>query len=129
MPVLVTCKQCGKPTIIAAQEASNGAIQMGRWCLACCVWSLDSRGRQWIPHYEFEDIGVYPIVLSLKTGAPCCIVGCTETSIEDHHFAPKEFFGADEAENWPRGWLCVRHHHLWHNTINKAKDENACRRS
>ena len=39
---------------------------------------------------------------------------CGERGAELHHWAPKAIFGKDEAEHWPKDWLCPKCHAFWH---------------
>lgn len=48
-------------------------------------------------------------------------VRCGKRESELHHWAPKEIFGKDEAETWPKDYLCVPCHILWHDTINSHR--------
>jgi hypothetical protein len=41
---------------------------------------------------------------------------CQGTDIQLHHWAPKCLFG-DEAELWPKSYLCRDHHNMWHTGI------------
>jgi hypothetical protein len=50
---------------------------------------------------------------------PECAV-CGELAAELHHWAPRSMFGKDEAELWPRSWLCTTHHQQWHNVMRVA---------
>lgn len=43
----------------------------------------------------------------------CSVDRCAEPGTEDHHFAPKNVFGAD-ADRWPIAPLCHEHHREWH---------------
>jgi hypothetical protein len=47
----------------------------------------------------------------------CEYLGCSDPA-ELHHFAPRNWFGWDEAENWPMSWLCPAHHREWHRRMN-----------
>ncbi|HLS01784.1 MAG TPA: hypothetical protein VK054_07385, partial [Beutenbergiaceae bacterium] len=47
---------------------------------------------------------------------PCCVVGCGLPETEQHHFAPRNIFGA-EADNWPVLPLCRNHHAEWHDRM------------
>lgn len=44
---------------------------------------------------------------------PPCIV-CGQADTELHHFAPTALFGWQEAERWPKDWLCRDCHTRWH---------------
>jgi hypothetical protein len=57
---------------------------------------------------------------SIPTGAdyrsnnpPCARCGAIGT--EEHHWAPKAFF--EDAEEWPKSYLCKKCHDLWHLTL------------
>ena len=55
------------------------------------------------------------------TASPVCVV-CGQPASELHHWAPRAVFGKDEAETWPRSWLCAGHHQQWHNAMRVALD-------
>lgn len=44
---------------------------------------------------------------------PCIVLNCGLKPTEQHHFAPRNTFGAD-ADLWPVLPLCVAHHREWH---------------
>ncbi len=44
--------------------------------------------------------------------ARCIVRGCEADDVELNHFAPQAIFGPD-ADLWPTGYLCVRHHREW----------------
>lgn len=48
------------------------------------------------------------------TYPPCVVLGCGAVPTELHHFAPRNTFGADEADRWPVLPLCPPHHREWH---------------
>lgn len=52
---------------------------------------------------------------------PCAV--CGEPATELHHWAPRAIFGKQEAERWPRSWLCAGHHEQWHIGMNAALDD------
>jgi hypothetical protein len=60
----------------------------------------------------------------------CEYIGCGQPA-ELHHFAPRNWFGFEEADNWPTAWLCPMHHKEWHRRMNgyrqfaKSIDERA----
>ena len=41
---------------------------------------------------------------------------CGTKGAEQHHWAPGYLFG-NEAEKWPKGWLCPSCHARWHRVI------------
>lgn len=46
----------------------------------------------------------------------CSVYDCDRPGVEQHHWAPRERFGAD-AGLWPSSALCTEHHQLWHDRI------------
>lgn len=42
---------------------------------------------------------------------------CGSRDCERHHWAPKAIFGPDEAEQWPKDYLCKECHDLWHSKV------------
>ena len=42
-----------------------------------------------------------------------CVV-CGERKAELHHWAPKFLFGGEQAELWPKDFLCKKCHDEWH---------------
>jgi hypothetical protein len=45
---------------------------------------------------------------------------CGERGVDLHHTAPKEWFGAEEAERWPIQHLCPTCHRTWHEAAERA---------
>ena len=117
------CKRCGAETRqeISCRVVGNGAEHFGWWCLRCRWWTERSGGGIWISRTALEIAGVdasaAPVVERL--GQPRC-ARCGARGAEEHHWAPKGLFGGDEAERWPRDFLCKRCHDLWHRTVTPA---------
>ncbi|HET7128947.1 MAG TPA: hypothetical protein VFJ93_07725 [Gaiellaceae bacterium] len=93
------------------RRASNGAIQVIWSCERCDYVSSP------IPDYVSRAAGIeiaqLPIVIDYAGQFGRCIVrGCESDDVELNHFGPRAIFGA-EAENWPMGYLCRRHHREW----------------
>ena len=42
---------------------------------------------------------------------------CGERGAELHHWAPRALFGKDEADQWPKDYLCVTCHRRWHQLV------------
>jgi hypothetical protein len=90
---------------------AGGRISHRMRCMACGTMSSNLPINQWrawgITDVAFTDIrepGTYD---------PCVVTGCQQPGREEHHFAPRNTFG-DEADHWPTGALCRKHHHEWH---------------
>jgi hypothetical protein len=91
---------------------ASGIIQL-IWCCSQCDYRSSP-----VPHYLAESMGI-PNIRSLPTISSyaglfgrCIVHGCESDEVELNHFAPRAIFGQD-AENWPTGYLCVRHHREW----------------
>lgn len=52
-----------------------------------------------------------------RTGPDNRCARCGERASELHHWAPRAIFGQDEAERWPKDYLCKPCHDLWHKTV------------
>jgi hypothetical protein len=99
----------------AKLRAANGGWRCGFYCWDCGQWILkyaDQAG-VWLPN-ELFDVDVLPVV---EYAQQRICEHCKQLEFcEEHHYAPKEFFG-DDADNWPTGWLCVECHERWHERI------------
>lgn len=71
-------------------------------------------------HLTPKQIEALPVIMPDASNR--CVV-CGERKAERHHWAPKEIFGADEAERWPKDYLCVPCHLKWHDTINSFRSK------
>lgn len=78
---------------------------------------------------RFEEFKVYsraevphpeqlPLVRDEIYSRPPCEV-CGSFGTEEHHWAPREFFGW-EAYHWPTSFLCRPCHARWHRTMREA---------
>lgn len=95
----------------ALRRAANGSLQVTWQCLTCSYRSSA------LPHELLAELGVDIRALPIREDyaglyARCVVRGCEAEDVELHHFAPRAIFGAD-AESWPQGYLCVRHHREW----------------
>lgn len=64
-----------------------------------------------------RQVGRTVITLPPPERHACAVTGCTSTAVEKHHWAPREIWGTDTADLWPTSYLCIRHHHEWHETM------------
>ena len=60
--------------------------------------------------YKIENIPLLPV----DEDTPHCEI-CGQQGAELHHYAPQHLF--DNADDWPKGYLCVKHHREWHDKI------------
>jgi hypothetical protein len=126
MNVLVICSQRHENRWLertAAQLsltiAGNGGYQVRPWCDECGRWATGS-----VPLATLRARGIEPAELQLVDDyrgllGRCSHRGCEREAVEDHHFAPLAVFGP-EADDWPRGLLCVEHHVEWHRRVEVA---------
>lgn len=95
--------------------ASNG-VSMVFW--ECQVHHGNIKAGKWIPHKELAkcgiDIEILTIVENYDNDFTCVV--CGEKGCELHHFAPRYLFG-DAAEDWPKEYLCRKHHAQWHDLV------------
>jgi len=97
---------------LGVRIAGNGSYQVVDVCPNCDQQSGP------VPHGRLGALGLavadLAVVADYRGGiGRCCKRGCDREAVEDHHFAPRAAFGA-EADEWPRGLLCVEHHIEWH---------------
>jgi hypothetical protein len=65
------------------------------------------------------------IAVNNRANVSCQVRNCNEYGVENHHWAPKEIFGKFNAEDWPTGDLCRKHHEEWHKKIAEYQRLNA----
>ena len=102
------------------KRSCNGAWRVGWFCAACrrFVKVADERGL-WLSKKVLAERGIklsdVPIERydTLETCGHCKRIEFCEW----HHYAPKEMFGDEDAEDWPQGYLCVDCHEYWHDRM------------
>lgn len=55
-----------------------------------------------------------PLKRDRTNEAPICVRCAASTGTELHHWAPVGIFGFDDAESWPKDYLCRECHTQWH---------------
>jgi hypothetical protein len=96
----------------------NNAI--GLWCDRCKTWTTKKEyGVQWLPrghaalaNVDVEHLPEIGLRIYRRCQGPCGQLA----QCEEHHVAPKAFFG-DEAAQWPTLWFCRHCHDRWHSTL------------
>lgn len=65
-------------------------------------------------HLTEEQIELLPIIMPnlYSRCAKCGARGC-----EEHHWAPIGIFGREEADKWPKDFLCKTCHDEWHRMV------------
>jgi len=117
------CARCNRSTRqeISRRVAGNGAEHFGWWCLECRWWVQSKGGGIWIDKGLLErtgvDLSLAPVVEHLDQ--PRC-ARCGARGAEEHHWVPQAMFGAEEANRWPKDFLCKRCHDQWHRLVTPA---------
>lgn len=116
------CKNCKVQTsfILHRQFFANGSVNFVWVCSRCNQRNPDRSKDFFIPagkvrqHMDEKAIEELPVIM------PDCsnrCVRCGNRTAELHHWAPKFKFGKDEAELWPKDYLCRSCHDQWHKTM------------
>ena len=118
---LLPCPKCGQITKqeLVKRITTSGAEFYGRWCPVCKWWANPGTwiSKELLIQHGLDLANIRTAILdSSQRCSKCGLRGA-----ELHHWAPKELFGANEAENWPKDYLCVSCHQTWHKTINKKR--------
>lgn len=81
-----------------------------------CGYNLKGSG-QWISKkvIPLEILESLPTLDDYKDNLPPCAV-CGERGVQLHHWAPKELF-PETFEDWPKSYLCKKHHDEWHGIV------------
>jgi len=115
------CQRCAQVTRqeISCQVNANGSECFGWWCLVCEGWTerRDSTG-YWIAKEELARIGIDFTALRVvrQLDQPRC-ARCGARGAEEHHWAPQGIFGKQEADRWPKDFLCKVCHDEWHRMV------------
>lgn len=73
----------------------------------------------WLGSQGYSMLDEMPIDEDLRDhGVRCARCGVVGTEL--HHWAPKEWVGADEADRWPMAELCRPCHRTWHRAAELA---------
>ena len=102
---------------VRKRQFCNGSEHAGWFCLECRRFFVKAGERgMWLPKTRF-DLADLPLE---EYGQQEVCGHCGETLFcEEHHYGPRNNFGRDDAELWPKGWLCVDCHELWHARMNQ----------
>ena len=114
------CRRCesDQDHTLARNNTLSGAVQVGLICSSCNGWTVDRRGRLWIPLAEVRQAGYdpdeLPIAITISPSVRCA--RCGARGVEEHHWAPRAIFGPD-AERWPKDYLCGSCHTEWNRAV------------
>lgn len=115
-----TCRNCKikREGILHQHLGQNGALRYTWVCSACKTRGCFGAYEKVLGFLSQEQIDALPIIMP-DTFSRCVKCGNRDSAL--HHWAPKEIFGLDEAELWPKDYLCDKCHILWHEKINSAR--------
>ena len=111
------CPRCARATRqeISCRLSASHAEHFGWWCLECRWWTPSRNGGIWIARELLVthgvDLALAPVV-EVMNGKRCA--RCGHRGAEEHHWAPRGIFGPEEAETWPKDYLCKECHDGWH---------------
>lgn len=112
----LTCRACYTVEIVLGKTVmGSGAFHVKAVC-PNCGHNLKGSG-QWVSKkvVPLEILESLPILDDFSIQLPPCEV-CGEKGVELHHWAPKELF-PETFEDWPKSYLCKKHHDEWHNAV------------
>jgi len=72
---------------------------------------------RWMGVHGYSDLWELPTRNDYRTEQSCEV--CEASDVELHHWAPREWF-QQEAEKWPKGYLCKGCHRYWHEVAERA---------
>ncbi len=105
------CPRCNNDCVIYAQINANGAHVVAERCPVCRTAPDPKKVFLSVKDYDWYSL---PMFQDNSKDAPACVVmGCGNKGTELHHFAPRHLF-KQEAEDYPKGYLCSYHHSHWH---------------
>lgn len=118
------CKHCKVTTFkqLHRQQFNNGSWHYIWVCQGCRHPMASKTGGMFIPHelvmerLTVEELNDLPLLMPDLFNR--CVV-CGNRHAELHHWGPKYLFG-EEAEKWPKDYLCKGCHEFWHTKIKEA---------
>ena len=111
------CPRCARATRqeISCRLSASHAEHYGWWCLECRWWTPSKNGGVWIRKELLlergVDLSLVPVVERMEQ--PRC-ARCGMRGGEEHHWAPRAIFSQEEADRWPKDFLCKPCHDEWH---------------
>lgn len=82
------------------------------------VSHTDPKLLHWMGKRGYSTIEELPVLRDERPATTC--ERCGARGVETHHWAPKEWFGPEEAERWPTAELCRTCHQVWHWAAERA---------
>lgn len=116
------CLNCKRETkfVLHIHFSENGAQKFLWVCPVCNRHNPAADKQHFIPKELIEQNLTPEQIKNLPPILPpfyarCSV--CGERGVSEHHWAPKSIFGKDEAEKWPKDFLCIKHHCEWHSKV------------
>lgn len=125
IPLAFRCKACNSGQVQRVKNRiGNGSFQVWDMCLTC---GKNARGSAiYIPQKQMGTLLTdIPLFTDYTLTAPPCIICGSREGTENHHFAPRHIF--EDAEQWPQGNLCTKHHKEWHTKITAHVMNDNCK--
>ena len=113
------CKSCEHETTskLVRNVTASGISQVWYQCIFC-LGNVEGVGSAFVKHTELKskniEINLLPIINDYRDSNRVCFV-CGERDCELHHYAPRHLF--TNADSWPTGYLCKKHHDQWHKIV------------
>ena len=111
------CQRCNRITRqeVSCRVSANAAEHYGWWCLECNWWTTAKNGGNWIAKETLlaHGLDLSALRVTERIEQPRC-AKCGARGAEEHHWAPQAMFGKDEANRWPKDFLCKACHDEWH---------------
>ena len=125
---LPDCSACGStgllfpvdgPTVEFVKAGAPNAFRIAAWCHRCQrnlqVRMPNGKTGLWAAKELFtsSELDAMPWLESRDAKQRCPICAGYFVALENHHLAPREFFG-EECELWPKVAVCRGCHERWH---------------
>jgi hypothetical protein len=114
------CSSCG---FLRSWEVRRCVNQAGQETFVFVCSACGTRTRHFVPKRAVAAVGIEPEDIE-PTGLRHTCEVCGAEGAESHHWAPSFIFG-DEADRWPRSFLCVPCHVRWHSLVTPQMGSNS----
>lgn len=109
------CQRCGGEAKLFQHVFRNGKRHVTLRCSRCNA-NCDPLHRPFVPIPPGVNVETLPVLYDDRSAEYSC-ERCGAIGAELHHWAPKVVFGKDEANDWPKSWLCPACHEEWASKI------------
>lgn len=115
------CSNCKNAiSAVLHKNISRSGSESFTWVCPRCNWKNPFQGNYYISKEEVSSrltsaqIECLPLLIQ-PSDVRCAV--CGNRNAEQHHWAPTAIFGKNVAEQWPKDYLCKKHHDEWHKTV------------